>query len=564
MFDEDIKKTQEEIDNLTKKKKESIVEGIADEETDNKLKKAINRLKELKKEQEKTGEVDASSWVSSINETISAVQSAIGVFNDLAKAIGGVENSDLDKAFSVIDKAGQGAAIGAQIGQGYGAIIGAVVGAATGLISIFAGAENERITDKVEESERAVKRLENAYKNLEFAIESAYGSNVIGAKQAAIANKELQLAELQRQLTLEKSRDSKHRDEDRIIELQGQIIDLRNEIKRSSQEIATELLGISSVADAAMQFMDTYIEALRKGEDAQLAFKGSFKEMIASMIKQLWVTKVIGPQLEALVDDLNERIKSRSEIETEAYRQAAEKQATVENMSNDELRKHIAQEDEKAKNLYQAYVTARDAYWGSKGSIGSMSSISSMAMESWEAMYNADKAYKEYVEGIDVENYRKQAEQRTKEAKRELDKATAPTIQDMDLVAQSGKDLLPLLQASDEQLNELLKRYELFADDESTSKLSALQQGIQGVTEETAGAVEAYLNGMSQQAYLRNDLLTQIRDTIMSFDMDVQLGVFSQMLLQLQNNYIVMQSMQSMMEGWTTPSGQGIRVELLS
>ena len=69
---------------------------------------------------------------------------------------------------------------------------------------------------------------------------------------------------------------------------------------------------------------------------------------------------------------------------------------------------------------------------------------------------------------------------------------------------------------------------------------------------------------MSQQAYLRNDLLTQIRDTIMSFDMDVQLGVFSQMLLQLQNNYIVMQSMQSMMEGWTTPSGQGIRVELIS
>lgn len=99
---------------------------------------------------------------------------------------------------------------------------------------------------------------------------------------------------------------------------------------------------------------------------------------------------------------------------------------------------------------------------------------------------------------------------------------------------------------------------------EQEKNLSALQQGIAGVSEETASAVEAYLNGMSQQAYLRNNLLVQIRDTIMSFDMDVQLGVFSQMLLQLQNNYIVMQSMQSMMEGWTTPSGQGIRVELIS
>ena len=100
--------------------------------------------------------------------------------------------------------------------------------------------------------------------------------------------------------------------------------------------------------------------------------------------------------------------------------------------------------------------------------------------------------------------------------------------------------------------------------DDASKNLSALQQGLQGVSEETASAVEAYLNGMSQQAYLRNDLLTQIRDTVMSFDMDVQLGVFSQMLLQLQNNYIVMQSMQSMMENWTVPSGSGIRVELMS
>jgi hypothetical protein len=98
----------------------------------------------------------------------------------------------------------------------------------------------------------------------------------------------------------------------------------------------------------------------------------------------------------------------------------------------------------------------------------------------------------------------------------------------------------------------------------SDKQLSALQQGIGQISEQTANALEAYANSISQQAYLRNDLLVQIRDTIMSFDMDVQLGVFSQMLLQLQNNYIVMQSMQSMMEGWTTPSGSGIRVELLS
>ena len=99
---------------------------------------------------------------------------------------------------------------------------------------------------------------------------------------------------------------------------------------------------------------------------------------------------------------------------------------------------------------------------------------------------------------------------------------------------------------------------------EQEKNLSALQQGIAGVSEETASAVEAYLNGMSQQAYLRNDLLVQIRDTIMSFDMDVQLGVFSQMLLQLQQSYQVQQNIESILTGVLNPSGRAIVVELNS
>ena len=99
---------------------------------------------------------------------------------------------------------------------------------------------------------------------------------------------------------------------------------------------------------------------------------------------------------------------------------------------------------------------------------------------------------------------------------------------------------------------------------EQEKNLSALQQGISGVSEETASAVEAYLNGMSQQAYLRNNLLVQIRDTIMSFDMDVQLGVFSQMLLQLQQSYQVQQNIESILTGVLNPSGRAIVVELNS
>jgi hypothetical protein len=50
----------------------------------------------------------------------------------------------------------------------------------------------------------------------------------------------------------------------------------------------------------------------------------------------------------------------------------------------------------------------------------------------------------------------------------------------------------------------------------------------------------------------------------MSFDMDVQLGVFSQILLQLQQSYAVQMAIQGILEGWNNPSGQAVRVELVS
>ena len=544
-FDEDIKKTQEEIDNLTKKKKENIVEGIADDETNNKLKKAIERLKELKKAREETGEVDASSWVSSINETISAVQSAIGVFDDLAKAIGGVENSDLDKVFSVIDKAGQGAAIGAQIGQGYGAIIGAVVGAvvgaATGLISIFAGAENERITAKVEESERAVKRLELAYIDLEHAVQQAYGMATIGANMAAKANKELQLVELKRQLTLERSRDSKHRDEDKIIDLQKQIKELEYDIADTVDSIVNDLLGISSVGDAMENMMDAFVEALRSGEDAMAKFDESVDEMIANMVKKMFTTKILQPWFEEQWNKIQEQINQRAGDIPEKLSKAQSKvsQAKMADLDdNDSL------------------VEALYALGMSDDQIDRLNWLNEFGQHDWGVGRN-ERLRAAY------EKMLKEAEQKESELQKELTTATMPTTDDIRQYAELLRSGQPVMEENMQEVANFLRELGLMKDD-ANKNLSALQQGLQGVSEETASAVEAYLNGMSQQAYLRNDLLTQIRDTVMSFDMDVQLGVFSQMLLQLQNNYIVMQSMQSMMENWTVPSGSGIRVELMS
>ena len=99
---------------------------------------------------------------------------------------------------------------------------------------------------------------------------------------------------------------------------------------------------------------------------------------------------------------------------------------------------------------------------------------------------------------------------------------------------------------------------------EQEKNLSALQQGIQGVTEDTAGAIEAYMNIVAQRVFEQNLYLQEIRDHLNNFDLDVQLGTLSQMLLQLQQSYQVQQNIESILTGVLNPSGRAIVVELNS
>ena len=96
--------------------------------------------------------------------------------------------------------------------------------------------------------------------------------------------------------------------------------------------------------------------------------------------------------------------------------------------------------------------------------------------------------------------------------------------------------------------------------------LSALQQGIQGVTEDTAGAVEGYLNGISQQIYIQTSYLEQIVN-VMTEDADptddIKVASLSQILLQLRSSYEMQSAIKSMLEGWDSPNHQSIQVSIV-
>lgn len=491
--------------------------------------KQLNNLKKMWKDLAAQGDVSATQIVEGINASIAAASQAITMFTDMADALGGEHmteaSENIKRVVGVIEKAGQGAAIGAQIGGGYGAIIGAVAGGLSGLITNFADqwSGNRSITKRVQESERAVKRLEIAYVDLQHAMDNAYGTNIVGAKKAAQANKELQLQELQRQLLLEKSRESKNRDEDKILDLQKTIKELQYEITDMTTEIVNDLMGISSVGDFAENLVESMIEAFRQGEDYMKVFEGKFEEMIDNMIMKSIVSRVMTQYMDNLWSALDERITARSNQEADDYAKAHAENIELKNLSDDEILNRMGYD-------WYDIITLR----------------------------NSNKAKYDKL----VADYKKAASDAETSTKQALDTVSAINDSDISWVMEQLGQTTPELA---ERLKELISQYYSFGDKANGGdNLSGLQQGIQSVTEETAGALEAYMNSVSQQVYLHSDLLTQIRDAVVGFDLDVQTATVSQILLQLQNSYQVQMSIQSILSGWSNPSGMAMRVEMVS
>lgn len=353
---------------------------------------------------------------------------------------------------STIGEAIQGAS---QVAQGIaqiagGDILGGTINTLGGIwqgVSAIFNAGNKKITREVEKSERRVKQLENAYKNLERAVDKSMGKAEISAQKAAIANQKAQLAEVQRQLQLEKSRKKKNRDQDKIIELEGQVTDLQNAIDDATTNIVNTLLG-TDVKSAAESFADSWISAWKEGADTMENLEESFDDLITNMIVKSLASTIVG-----------ERLKSMF---------AMVKRFTEEN---------------------------------SAGGVGIT----------------------------------------TEEAKQ---------------IADLGKELIPLI---NEDLKNLMGQLGIeFGSGVKDAALSSLQKGISSVTEETAGAIEAYLNMVSGQVFQQTTILQGIWDMT-----NVNAGTMSQMLLQMRSSYQILQAIQVWTVNISTAAGNGVNVRIL-
>lgn len=525
LYDDELDRIQAEIQKITSSAFEN---GEMTEEQNEKIKNLVELWQKVKEEQESVGKVSATAMVDGINQSINAVKGAISMFGELAQAIGGKNMTQaaetITKIVDVVEKAGAGAATGASIGGGWGALIGGVIGGLTGVIVNWADtwSGNKAITESVQELNYSVRELEISYTKLQAAVDNAYGDAEIGAKRAALSNKEAQLSNLKMQLTLEKSRKEKNIDRDKILDLEGRIVELEHEIAEGANEITYAMMGISSVGDAAESIVSSMIDAFRNGEDYMASFADAFEDMIDNMVMKAIVSHVIGDRLQQMFDYID------------TYSQSGMSQL-------DYLNEKQRLEDELAKNelLKQIYETPLDVVGHSLAEIGN----SKTKQEYYDVLAKIE-SYKNAL--MELEN-------------RTIDNITPEEVEQLRNMQNGFRDGIK------EDFDFYMDLFGIKFGDKSTSKsLSALQQGIQGITEDTAGALEAITSGMSQQVYLHSDLLTQIRDAVVAMNGDIQLSTQAQILLKLQQSYQVQMAIQTILIGWSNPSGSAVKVELLN
>lgn len=439
-------------------------EIVAQEEKVKKTKEELDVAAELNEQYNIMRQIfgQQAEAITKVVELIAANLQSLSELRDTLRDTFGVKfSAEIDAAIDGLSKTGSGISqmlSAAQSGNVVGVVTGTlntVAGIGDSIASIFGGgsARTKKLNKQIKKSVEVVRQLNMAYKDLEHAVDHSLGTEETETRRLMIANKEAELAELEKQLSLEKRKRSKDRDNDAIHQYEESIQDLKYEIDDLKDDLVNNLLG-NDVKSAAEDFVNTWVEAWKAGETTLDAIQDKMDEMILNLIKKAATSKIVAKFLQPLYDAIDEYTSDTSEGGAE--------------LTENEI-KALA---DLSKVLGVDINDALEAYYG-------------------------------YLEGLGA-------------------------------VEKSGKTL------------------------------SALQQGIQGITEDTAGALEGYMNGVSQQVYYQSSVLTQIRDAVAMIDSDVTMATQAQMLLQLQNNYIIMQTMASLMNGWTTPNGQGIRVELVN
>lgn len=235
---------------------------------------------------------------SSVSQTAQLIG---GVSNALSGMFDAMGNEDAAKAMETVTQV-MGSI--SNIGEGFakGGVLGGVTAVVTETIGwigrIFAAAD-ARLQKQIEQSEKRVKRLSNAFKDLDRLIDKTAGGGVYDIQADKIKNLQKQQQELLLQADLERRK--KKSDSDKVEDLERQAVEVSQQIDDLVTEIRDEIVG-GTAKDIAAELSDAFFEAFQNGEDYAGAWHDKVKELVADIAKRMLVQKFLEEPIQDIID----------------------------------------------------------------------------------------------------------------------------------------------------------------------------------------------------------------------------------------------------------------------
>lgn len=290
-----IKSQIESLNGSIKLAENSKASGSTDPLNDLIISSSKSKITDLEKNLKDLGAKGATS-VQKVGTAFAAIGSEISsISQSLSGMFDSLGNEDLADTIGLV---GELASAASDIGQGLASKnpVQVIQGIAKGISSI-ANFHDKKLDKAIKKSQLEVKKLGNAYANIERTISRQLGAVTESQAKAMVKNQEDQIKELEKQRAAEAKK--KKKDNGVISDLDGQIAEAKDKLRYFYEDLAGEQWGIS-IKDWASQISSALVDAFASGEDAAEAFDRSVADIMKNVIKNMIQMSVIEPAMESL------------------------------------------------------------------------------------------------------------------------------------------------------------------------------------------------------------------------------------------------------------------------
>ena len=285
----------------TLKKKIEEMKGEIQER--NPFKALISSIKDYSKA------ADSESKKKALSNMFESATGAIGlVKGSLDAVVSGMDNMGIamdDNTQAILGDIGGILDGASQISQGIAtgnplSVIQGSIGLLSSAFDLF-NSRDRKAEKQIKKHQQAIKDLENTYKQLEWQIDKALGSDVYEGQMQAIHNMESQRQHLQGMWEAEESK--KKTDHDKVRDYKEQYAELGRQIEDMYDAISKDILQ-TDAKDFAGSLGDSLVEAFKKGEDASKAFKTTVNEVLQNAVVNQLKKRFLEQQLQGALDQL--------------------------------------------------------------------------------------------------------------------------------------------------------------------------------------------------------------------------------------------------------------------